>query len=450
LLRRARWEVRVSSGSWVSRLLAVILTVLLVPPPAAWAVTDGSTIGSARGAIGLTSPGPGVQASHQVLPDGSASFRFPIPVPPATGGMQPDIELSYRSSLRQSSWVGYGWELSLGAIHRSLGEGVPTYDDTIDQFVLEGQKLVPDGGGSARYHPRRETFQKIERVSWDRAQTPPWSPDPAGDTWEVRERDGTICRYGIDSGAADKPHPDSATNFRIENASGQTYAWLLTEIEDVDGNIACITYDDSDPGLRYPQEVRYTLRRSGVSVTSLNGAAPPQSSVDRVVTFTLEARPDVRARHSAGLEQRLTQRLGGIDVVLEGVAIRSYDLLYEASSDSGRSLLTEIRDLGNPSAGALPRTTRFSYRASDPSIRGWALDPGWTFPSTGPGWIGVFFVSSDSKEGGARLVDVDGDGRLDLARQIGGSLGRSSEAEKAQVIVPAEEEGASPAAILTT
>jgi hypothetical protein len=101
--------------------------------------------------------------------------------------MQPKVALSYASSPRSDSWVGYGWQLGFGAIQRSLKEGVPAYDDDLDTFVLDGSELVEVGApGSNEYRTKRESFLRITR-------------DPINDTWEVRRKDGTVLRYGASS-----------------------------------------------------------------------------------------------------------------------------------------------------------------------------------------------------------------------------------------------------------
>jgi len=396
------------------RLVALFLVSLMAPPPSAWALGDLSILGHARSGFGFADPTAGIaMAPAAVLPDGSASYGYPIQVPPGTAGAQPEIQLTYRSSDRMDSWVGVGWSLGFGEIRRSIREGVPAYHDAIDVFQLDGMDLVPAAPGAARFHTRRETFQKIERVSWSPSSTPPWSPDPDGDTWEARSPDGTIRRYGIDSGPSDKPHPDAPTYSRIVNAQGQTYAWLLAEIEDTHGNVVRITYDASDPGVRYPAEARYTLRRSGTSVVSLNGSAPPQA-MDRVVTFVLESRPDPTLRYSAGLEQRMTQRLDRIDVSVEGQVVRRYELSHELSPDSFRSRLVAVADHGSTAGSpATPLVTSFTYRDQPVASDHWPVDPSWTFPDPK-----VAFVLSTFTDGGTRLGDMNQDGYPDLVRFI--------------------------------
>ena len=84
---------------------------------------------------------------------GAAHMSYPISVPPARGGLAPQLSLNYSSS-GGNGWLGVGWDLSMGFIQRrGPRKGVPKYDDT-DVFELQlggaPQELVPIGGGEYR------------------------------------------------------------------------------------------------------------------------------------------------------------------------------------------------------------------------------------------------------------------------------------------------------------
>jgi RHS repeat-associated protein len=364
------------------RLLVLALAAqLAVPLPAAEAaLTDGSTLAVSRGGMGLTDPAAGIAAPPDVASDGSFAFQLPIEIPRGTGGMQPSVALSYRSSRRSDSVAGYGWSLGLGAIERSMKNGVPAYDDAVDVFTLDGEELML--GGDGFYHTRRESFLRIERV---------------GETWEVRSKDGTVSRYGTSDNA----------RLRSPNAANAIFAWQLAEREDTHGNAYSVVYDDtagSDPGLRHPLRIEYTKHRGAGGAFAFVGPV-------RTVTFVYEDRPDVSLRYSAGFEQRLRKRLTRIDVSVAATVIRRYQLVYDQSTDSTRSLLTEMRDEGFPGSGSAPRVSRFTYRSNAVS-EGWEEATSWTFPA------GVSFVTSSFGDGGTRIADVDGDGYPDLLRAV--------------------------------
>jgi hypothetical protein len=61
---------------------------------------------------------------------GDFSWEYPLRVPPAPGGLEPGLALSYRSSAvdgrtsatnNQASWIGDGWDMWPGFVERSYG-----------------------------------------------------------------------------------------------------------------------------------------------------------------------------------------------------------------------------------------------------------------------------------------------------------------------------------------
>jgi hypothetical protein len=80
-----------------TRLLCLLLAFWLLVPAPAWGIlADGTLIGE-RGATGIADPTFGSFLPNDVGSDGAARFRVPIAVPPGTGGMQPELALSYSS-----------------------------------------------------------------------------------------------------------------------------------------------------------------------------------------------------------------------------------------------------------------------------------------------------------------------------------------------------------------
>jgi hypothetical protein len=256
-------------------------------------------------------------------------------------------------------------------------------------------ELLKDGQGF--YHTRRESFLRIQFVT---------APNSF---WEVRAKDGTVSRYGSSLDG-------SRTDCRIAKpGGGPTFAWLLCEREDPNGNALAVFYDSrGDAGTTYPKEIRYTLRRGAGGLESIS------SGHDRVVEFVTEVRPDTTEGYRAGFLEKQTQRLRRIDVSVDGslaqggTQLRRYELDYgtAASSDSFRSLLRAVKLYGTDAASTpptAPRVWSFDYRASTP---GWQAGPSWAFPSN------VFFTRADGKDGGTRLADMNGDGLPDLVREV--------------------------------
>lgn len=363
---------------------------------AAAQINDGSTPVGARGATGLAESSDAALASATEAFSGDATWSIPIRVPPGTGGMTPSLSLSYSSGNLSDSWVGYGWSLGLGSIQRSTREGVPSYSDTADSFVFEGQELIPDGAVPGRYHTRRESFLRIERS--------------ADGSWEVRSPDGTVSRYGRS--------PDA----RVGRSSSEVFAWFLSERVNPHGNGLKVAYSTADPGNRYVSEIRYGLRLGSSGLESLNPADP--NSIDRIVRFALEARPDKRLHYTGKFAQELNQRLREIEVIVGGQLLRRYRMNYGVpSSDSGRSLLRQVQEYGSDNGTVHgPRETSFSYSTNAVAERtGWAdsdpdepsiLSSAFHLPA------GFHFIRSDQQDGGTRLAELNGDGLVDVIREF--------------------------------
>ena len=88
-----------------------------------------------QGMVVMAPPGPTSQ--------GTAQLQHPLLIPPGRG-IQPHLALTYDSGAG-SSWVGTGWDLSVGAISVDNRWGVPRYDANreTETYVLDGQQLSP-------------------------------------------------------------------------------------------------------------------------------------------------------------------------------------------------------------------------------------------------------------------------------------------------------------------
>src|SRR5215211_5323263 len=75
---------------------------------------------------------------------GGAVLQHPLLIPNGRGGFQPNLVLAYDSGAG-SSWVGTGWDLSVGAIEVDTRWGVPRYsaDKESETYLLDGEVLSP-------------------------------------------------------------------------------------------------------------------------------------------------------------------------------------------------------------------------------------------------------------------------------------------------------------------
>jgi len=257
---------------------------------------------------------------------GSANMGVPIAVPSGRGGIQPNIQLQYNSS-SPNGLLGVGWTLDLGSVQRSSKSGVPHYDDT-DTFILiqsgGAQELVFDAV-TGLYRAKTEgSFMKIERI---------------GDSWLVTDKSGT--KYYFGETLADREY-DPADSSRI-------FRWSLNKVEDLHGNDMTIVYF-SDENKLYPQDVHYT----GNSQLGLSTFAH--------VAFERETRPENEIdQYNSGFRMSMRYRISQITVNVDGQLQRRYDLGYDDSRTTGRSLLTSVTQFGSDGFSVLPPMT-FSYQ----------------------------------------------------------------------------------------
>ncbi|MCG8314517.1 MAG: FG-GAP-like repeat-containing protein [Pseudomonadales bacterium] len=111
-----------------------------------------------------------ISGSFSVEDDGSASYIIPVELPPAIGGMMPEVSIAYNSN-NGNGLMGKGWQLNAGsAVHRcgtNLEEDgyIDGVDyDSNDQYCLDGQRLVFDSSRQI-YFPRSDYNTVVEGVS---------------------------------------------------------------------------------------------------------------------------------------------------------------------------------------------------------------------------------------------------------------------------------------------
>ncbi len=257
---------------------------------------------------------------------GSANFGVPIEVPPGKGGIQPSVQLHYNSS-SPNGILGVGWSLELGSVQRSSKGGVPRYDDT-DTFVLiqsgGAQELVLDTTTGLYRGKTEGAFMKIARV---------------GVHWEVTDKSGVKYIFGQTTGAKEYDSIDA----------NRVFKWFLERVEDLHGNYMTVDYFRHENKL-YPQDIRYT----GNSQLGLLPFAR--------VTFEREARPENDIDHyHTGYRVSTRQRISRITVEVDGHLQRKYDLIYDNSRTTGRSLLTSVVQYGSDGVSSMPPVT-FSYQ----------------------------------------------------------------------------------------
>ena len=180
----------------------------------------------------------GLQGQYETdLFTGSATFTYPLWIPPGRNGIQPSLDLRYSSSMNNlSSLVGLGWSLPQSAIYRSTPKGVfklYTEDDFSAEIFGDYNELIVTDAAKQEYAAKTESeFRKYTF---------------ANGSWAMVDTTGTVYTFGS-SAAARQADP---------NDPSRVYKWMLEEVEDTNGNYMTFTYF-IDNGQVYPDTIRYT------------------------------------------------------------------------------------------------------------------------------------------------------------------------------------------------
>ncbi|MDX2170025.1 MAG: toxin TcdB middle/N-terminal domain-containing protein [Deltaproteobacteria bacterium] len=370
--------------------LAVLLVALCAPAARA---DTGTALGDHPGEGGTPFTGL-AQVPEANLFTGALSTGVPIEVPPGRSGMTPQLTLQHVSGGGPSPF-GHGWDLTLGRIERSSRWGTPRCSGGhTDEFVLVlpsgAAELVRETPSSRYYRPRVEqAWVRAERID-------------AENRWQVVDRSGRIYSFG-DVDAARLGNSDPLT-FLKQEADGScrlTSVWALTRVADPNGNAIDIAWSKIFNTL-YPATVRW--------------GGNPAAGISHFYTvrFLPEWRPPTDRIASArlGVSARLAWRIYGIDVETDlpsaGTIIRSYALQYRDGDGSGadgyQSMLAAVGVTGRP-------TQHFVYT---PSVTGHdAISQPFAKPAIA---YERLRETNDSLEVSQSVLDMNGDGLLDLVR----------------------------------
>jgi RHS repeat-associated protein len=308
---------------------------------------------------------------------GSYRHDVAIAVPPFHG-LEPQLRLSYSSS-GGNGLVGVGWHLDgFGVIElTSARQGTPRFDGK-DQYLLDGEVLIPCPPGSASPSCRMGGTHATRVESYRRV-----TYDAGAREWSVWERDGRRAVYRVlSSSTCQGPCVTRPTG---PGGPGTPMRWGLAQVTDPHHMTTSYGWR-LDSGEWYPDTIDY----NGVHIQ-----------------INTETRPDPIVYAVGGDLVRIAQRIRSIDVKVSGSRLRAYALGYGQSGATARSLLTSVQLFGRDATvsngvvsgpTALPAAT-FTYQQATGAPFGLSL-------ATAP-------MSVQSAR--TRLGDFDGDGREDVA-----------------------------------
>jgi RHS repeat-associated protein len=354
--------------------------------------------------------------------EGTAGLSYPIDVPPGHG-ITPELAVSYDSS-GGNSWLGMGWDLSVGAIGVDTSFGAPHFDpdSESESYVHDGDLLVPNAIGGA-WEPRVPTTRRdyTHQVETEYAEIIRHVVNDGGPDdyfWEVRGKDGGVKWYGAtpDSGgpvpSTTQSVPTIDEDAVVRDADGNIVRWLLSAQRDIGVNLIRYEYETVrytfsggawvvDPTCdataavcgqhTYLDRVLYTDATS--AITDFNG--PPYE-----IDFIRESEMPGNSGSAAREDPMVNARLGYLDVIVDRLArvevsygnppvtgtTRTYDqtaaryTFAYATGWFGKSLLSSItqgvddlhvhtlmyhNDLGTPNANVAGFATPADWTSTD-------------------------------------------------------------------------------------
>lgn len=351
------------------RLVGIVLTSLVaaffVGPGLAFAVTDYD---SSRF---IVRPSIATEPNAQ---SGAFQQRYQLTLPPGRNNMQPSLDLQYSSGGGENTGeFGYGWSLSIPSIRRISKHGVDdlyTRHDFSSSLSGELSDITLSDSTHGTFGAKVDDGSMLDYTY------------STSETWTAVDKNGTTYTFGGTSSA------------RVVDPSNSShvYQWMLTSVTDLLGNTVTYTYT-SDGAQVYPSTINYTGFGSTAGIFN--------------VSFTLESRSDSLTSYASGFAVTTSYRVSGITVAVNTQTVRSYALAYGAGDDGLRSLLTSITETATTDDGTSSLTkpaTIFTYADGN---HAWASSSV-TFPET---------IAGDSSGSlGVYLFDMNGDGISDIVK----------------------------------
>ncbi|GAA1287985.1 RHS repeat-associated core domain-containing protein [Saccharothrix xinjiangensis] len=222
---------------------------------------------------------------------GDFSWSYPLRVPPAPGGFEPEFSLSYASSEvdgvtsatnNQASWAGDGWNVGAGFVERTYGacaddktggttppDGVGDLcwrsDNAVAAFAAGGGQLIRDDA-TGGWRAKADDGSRVERL------TGAANGDDDGEHWQITTAEGTRYLFGSRPGARstwtvpvfgdDVGEPCHNASFGAAHCT-QAWRWNLDRVVDRHGNT--ITYDYA------PEWNSYGMNKKSAAVPYVRG-----------------------------------------------------------------------------------------------------------------------------------------------------------------------------------
>ncbi len=319
-------------------------------------------------ALPATAVEVGATAGEFNVSNGNASYTLPIKVAPGRGSMQPDVALSYNSAAGNGI-MGVGWNLSaVSAISRcpaNLAQDGFISDITFgdkSRYCLDGERLIPVSGANGavgtEYRTEIDGYSRIRSVGGS-ANNPAY--------FVVDTKAGHTMTFGLGSNAA------------LAFAQGRL-VWSVSEVNDTTGN--------------NPIKFRYFIDGNQQHLKSVN-----YSNGEILIGY--ESREDILSHEQSGRTIKTERRVRNLTVYSYGKQVRVYTVYYKQLGLSKLSVIDKILECGSQNQCFNSIELEWTEGANT-----WQFTPEYTPP---------FHIAADGiGDLGARFVDVNGDGLVDM------------------------------------
>ncbi len=305
------------------------VTAVAPPPPAGETAADwlAADLQSQQAAVYvLAASSSGEQGDFAATPfTGNSNYQlslavgamqtsYAVPLPPAAGGLAPDVTLAYDSGSvdgmtlnknNQPGWVGIGWHYEPGSITRRLktcgltqapGDLCLTGDNYVLALNGVSSPLVKDASGL--YHPQSDPRWKIQKLT----NGPTGHPDTHKEYWLVTTPDGVKYRFGgeIDPDKTTNNDQDSAFFTPVYDSTcssvsaywvcNKAWKWNLDRIEDPNGNVVAFYYQQEINHYNARTFIRLPYTRAGNVAYIEYGRRVSSATVPTQIKFTTAAR----------------------------------------------------------------------------------------------------------------------------------------------------------------
>jgi len=316
---------------------------------------------------------------------GSATYSYPIEVPPGTNGLAPNLYLTYSSQSAggRAGLIGLGWDLNMNYIQRDVQHTPNNINDDTFDLILDGQKYdLMYVASENRYHTKTDTYINIERKAG--------GLNTKQEYWTVRTKDGKTYQFGYYGNSQPTDAPRSSEVINPDPNRNYVWRWYLDEIKDTHDNKIYYHYaqDRSDSVSVYLSKISYNTENK------------------RILNFGyISERTDNIASYDQGCKVLDSKKLNYIMIDANGTRVKTYAFGSAMNSDNTRLILNALMEFG--SNYGCQRITYFKYNPIEP---GWEKNTTWTLPTD---------LKTITSRTGVRFIDVNRDGLTDILKGYG-------------------------------